>query len=152
MATSTLIQSLDVVDSAGGAVGASPSNRSQVETFIAGSAVAIGDWVTFDTSKTGATKVVTVIPSVNVPLGSSLVVGVATEAASTGGKVKVVVSGYVGTAKVVAGVAGAGVPLCVVASAPSAEANVAANIAPPVGVSLAASAAGVAPVWVFKKF
>ena len=45
MATSTLLQRLDSGD------GAATSNRSQVETFISGGAIAAGDWVVFDTSQ-----------------------------------------------------------------------------------------------------
>jgi hypothetical protein len=167
MATSTLIQRLDgtaLVPSStvpgGYDVVTTPdvSNRRQIETFIAGATVAVGDWVAFDTSKTGALRVLTVIPAANVALGNSLVVGVLLSSAETdgtltaGSKVNVIVAGYAEKAKVVAGVAAAGVPLVVVASTPSAEANVAANISGPCGVSLAASAAGVAPVWVYKQF
>lgn len=45
MATSTLLQKLDPA-SAG--FGATTSNRRQVETFIAGETLAVGDWVAFD--------------------------------------------------------------------------------------------------------
>lgn len=157
MASSTLLQKLDPATDplVTGTVGSTAStiDRAQSEWFLASSAIALGDWVAFDTTKTGPDRVLYVAPSANVALGNPLVVGVAKSAQSTvGGKIEVVVAGYAATAKVVAGVAAAGVPLCVVASAPSAEANVAANIAQPVGVSLAASAAGVAPVWVIKSF
>lgn len=157
MASSTLLQKLDpatdpLVTGTTGST-ASTIDRAQSEWFLASSAIALGDWVAFDTTKTGPDRVLYVAPSANVALGNSLVVGVAKSAQSTvGGKIEVVVAGYAATAKVVAGVAAAGVPLAVVASAPSAEANVAANIAQPVGVSLAASAAGFAPVWVIKSF
>ena len=54
MATSTLVQFLgDGVTTPSG-IGADSSNRRQVETFIAGGAIASGDWVSLDVSKTGA--------------------------------------------------------------------------------------------------
>lgn len=157
MASSTLLQKLDPATDplVAGTVGSTSNtiNRSQSEWFLAGSAIALGDWVAFDTSQTGSDRVLYVAPAGNVALGNALTLGVAKSAQATvGGKIEVVVAGYAATAKVVAGVAAAGVPLCVVANTPSAEANVAANIAQPVGVSLAASAAGVAPVWVIKNF
>jgi hypothetical protein len=157
MASSTLLQKLDPATDplVAGTVGSTTNtiNRAQSEWFLASSAIALGDWVVFDTSKTGSDRVLYVVPSTNIALGNALVVGVAKSAQATvGGKIEVIVAGYAATAKAVAGVGAAGVPLCVVANAPSAEANVAANIAQPVGVSLAASAAGVAPVWVIKNF
>lgn len=157
MATTNILQKLDPATDplVTGTVGSTATtlNRAQSEFFLAGSAIALGDWVAFDTSKTGVDRVLYVIPAANVALGNALTVGVAKAAQATvGGKVEVIISGYAPTAKVVAGVAAAGVPLVVVAFTPSAEANVAANIAQPCGVSLAASAAGVAPVWVIKTF
>jgi len=158
MATSTLIQKLDrALDPlVAGTVGSTSetSDRAQTETFRTAGAVAIGDWVALDSTQTTAVdRCLFVTSAANVALGNPLVVGVAVSSTtSVGGLVKVVVGGFAPSAKVVAGVAAAGVPLVVVASAPSAEAQVAANIAPACGVSLAASAAGVAPVWVIKQF
>lgn len=158
MATSTLIQKLDrALDPlVTGTVGSTSetSDRAQSEWFRTTGAVAIGDWVALDTTQsTAVDRALFVTSAANVALGNALVVGVATSSTtSVGGLVKVVVAGFCPSAKVVAGVAAAGVPLVVVASAPSAEAQVAANIAPACGVSLAASAAGVAPVWVIKQF
>jgi hypothetical protein len=103
MATSTLIQSLDTKDSAGVAVGATPSNRRQLETFIAGAAISAGDWVSLDLSKSGAIRATTVIKTTAV-VGQTNVIGVALRSASTGDKVDVVVEGYVEGAAVVSGV------------------------------------------------
>jgi hypothetical protein len=158
MATTNILQKLDPVTDplVTGTVGSTTTtlNRSQTETFLAGAAITLGQWVAFDATKTGADRVLYVIPAANVALGNALTVGVARAAQATvGGKVDVVIAGLCPVANVDAGVAAAGVPLAVVAAgAGIAAANVAANIAQPCGVSLAASAAGVAPVWVIKSF
>lgn len=110
MATSTLINYLDLLDAVTGAsLGASPSNRRQIETFIAGGTVAVGDAVALDTSKTGAAKVVTVVEA---PANSgALVVGIVLGSAESdgsltaGSKINVVVTGYVASADVETGVA-----------------------------------------------
>lgn len=157
MATSTLIQSLDLKDSAGSAVGATPSNRRQTEIFIAGAAISAGDWVSFDTSKSGAARVATVVKTTAVE-GQANVVGVALRAATAAGdKVEVVISGYVEGAAVVNGVASgsalttsgvtAGRALKYDASA------VAQKNASPCGLTLEASvAANTCTVWVYKQF
>lgn len=157
MSTSTLLQKLDKVTDplVSGTTGSTDGtmDRSQTEWFIAGAAIAAGDWVAFDATQTQiADRVLVVLPCANVALGNALTVGVALAAAASGARVQVCISGVCSKAKVVAGVAAAGVPLAIVANTVSAEANVAANIAPPCGVSLAASAAGTAAVWVYKYF
>jgi hypothetical protein len=157
MATSTLIQKLDRVTDplVSGTVGstASTMDRAQTEIFLAGSAITAGQWVSFDVTQTGADRVLFVVPSALTALGNPLTVGVAKGAQATvGGRVEVVVGGLAAVANVNATVAAAGVALSVVAVTGEVAGNVAANTAPPCGVSLAASAAGVAPVWVFKQF
>lgn len=160
MATSTLIQYLETVDAITGAsLGASPSNRRQVETFIAGATVAVGDWLQFDTSKTGATKVVTVIQASANGTGNPLVVGVCLGSADSdgsltaGSKINVVVGGYVTSANVANAVAAAGVALTVeAAGAGQAVAITAADTGPACGVTLSAPVANKAEVWVYKQF
>jgi len=154
MATSTLIQSLDTKDSAGGAVGATPANRRQTEIFFAGAAIAAGDWVSFDTSKSGATRVVTVIKT-TATAGQSNVVGVALRAAASGDKVEVVVSGYVEGAAVVNGVLkGESVTTSGVTAGRALKyASGTHTNAAPCGVLLEdASASNTATVWVYKQF
>jgi hypothetical protein len=83
MATNTLIQKLDataLISNITGSPGSytsvaipDVSNRRQVETFIAGATVVVGDWLMFDTSATGSARVLTVIQATNVALGNSLV-------------------------------------------------------------------------------
>lgn len=154
MATSTLIQYLESAQVTGlgvsAPVGASTMDRSQVETFIAGASVTAGDWLMFDTSKTGANKVLTVIQCTNVALGNPLVVGVALNTAATGEKVKVVVSGYVASANVDAGVA-AGNSLVVDTTAGRAHAGATGDIGF-CGAALTAAVANKAECWIFKKF
>ena len=159
MATSTTIQYLVATgeDEFGNTVtlGASPSHRRQIETFIAGGAIAIGDWVQFDTSATGASRVLTVIEAAaTFALGNPLVVGVAiTAAAAAGDKVDVVVEGYVEGASVANAVAAAGVALVVDnTAAGQAVALAAADTAGPCGVSLEAAAGNLCDVWVYKNF
>lgn len=107
MATSTLIQLLQPGEAA------STSNRSQVETFLAGGTIAQGDFVSLDGSKTGADKALYVVvvdtSGGAVALGVPTV-GVALAAAVAGQKVDVVIGGYVAVANVATGTA-AGVAL-----------------------------------------
>lgn len=154
MATSTLIQSLDTKDSAGVAVGATPANRRQLETFFAGAAIAAGDWVSFDTTKTGATRVVTVIKTA-ATAGQANVVGVALRSAATGDKVDVVVSGYVEGAAVVSGVLkGESVTTSGVTAGRTLKyASGTHTNASPCGLCLEDAAVGnTCAVWVYKQF
>lgn len=158
MATSTNIQYLVATakDEFGATVqiGAGTSDRRQIETFIAGAAITAGDWVQFDTSATGASRVLTVIQATANGLGNPLVCGVALTSATVAGQtVDVVVGGYVDAANVANAVAAAGVALTVeAAGAGQAVAITAADTGPACGVSLAAPVANVAPVWVYKQF
>ena len=165
MATSTLIQRLDstaLVTSTtvpgGYTVVTTPdvSNRRQVETFIAGATVVVGDWLQFDTSKTGAERVLTVIQATNVALGNPLVVGVCLGSADSdgsltaGSKINVIVSGYAEVANVDGAVV-AGSPLAVDTTAGRAHVAVTGDLSV-CGVALAADVANVAPVWIYKQF
>ena len=170
MATSTLIQRLDgtaLVPSStvpgGYDVVATPdvSNRRQVETFIAGATVVAGDWLQFDTSETGALRVLTVIQADANGTGNPLVVGVCLGSAQpdgaliAGSKINVIVAGYAEeTNCAVATVNAAGIALTVgAAGAGQAVAIGAGQTGPACGVSLAtASVSNVAPVWVYKQF
>ena len=168
MATSTLIQRLEstalvasttVPGSYTSVETPDVSNRRQVETFIAGATVTVGDWLEFDTSATGAARVATVVQASANGSQNPLVVGVclgsaeSSGALTAGSKINVVVAGYMETANVTAGAAG--VPLGVSATAGRAQATIlpaAVGSGPACGVSLAASVANVAPVWVYKQF
>ena len=96
MATSTLIQFLGDGITSPTSAGADTMNRRQVETFISGGAIAAGDVVMLDTSKTGADRALYIKQCANVGTGNPLAVGVALDAAAAAGEqVRVVVSGYV---------------------------------------------------------
>lgn len=166
MATSTLIQKLDataLISNITGSPGSytsvaipDVSNRSQVETFIAGATVVVGDWLQFDTSATGSARVLTVIQATNVALGNPLTVGVCLGSAESdgsltaGSKINVVVGGYAEKANVDGAVV-AGSPLTVDTTAGRAHVAVTGDISV-CGVALAADVANVAPVWVYKQF
>ena len=171
MATNTLIQKLDgtaLISNITGSPGSyttvdipDVSNRRQVETFIAGATVVVGDWLQFDTSATGAARVLTVIQAGANGTGNPLVVGVCLGSAESdgsltaGSKINVIVAGYAEEANcAVATVNAAGIALTVgVAGAGQAVAIGAGQTGPACGVSLAtASVSNVAPVWVYKQF
>jgi hypothetical protein len=149
MATSTLVQFLE--PGSDGDI----SNRSQVETFLASGAIAKGDWVNFDTGKTGADRCLYV--KVEDTSGGAIalgvpVIGVALEAAAAAGaQVRVVVAGYVKEANVATGTA-AGVALALdTTTSGRAVAADAANVNL-AGISLAVAASNTAPCLVLKKF
>lgn len=158
MATSTLIQYLAQNQTSGLGVsvpvGAGASNRSQEETFIAGGTIAKGDFVSLDTSKTGADKALFVLV-VDTSAGAVALgvptVGVALAAATAGQKVDVCVAGYCAQAAVATGTA-AGVALSLdtsnsgrAAAADAANVNICA-------VSLTVAALNSAEVMVIKQF
>lgn len=148
MATSTLIQFLDAGQDG------DVSNRSQVETFFASTAITKGDWVSLDTAKTGADRVL-FVSTIDTSGGAIAlgvpVVGVALETVAIGAQVRVVIAGYVKEANVATGTA-AGIALSLdttnsgrAVAADAANVNIA-------GISLAVAAANVAPCFVTKKF
>jgi hypothetical protein len=170
MATSTLIQKLDatafessktVPGSYTAVTTPDVSNRRQVETFIAGATVVVGDWLEFDTSKTGAERVLTVIQATANGSGNPLVVGVCLGSAESdgsltaGSKINVVVAGYAEGVNVANAVAAAGVPLAVSATAGRAQATIlpaGVGSGGVCGVSLEAAAGNKCDVWVYKQF
>ncbi len=148
MATSTLVQFLDDGEEA------ETGNRQQVETFFANGTIAAGDWVAFDTTKTGADRCLYVIEAPGVvTIGNSAAFGVAKAAASAGDQVRVVVAGYAEGASVAAATV-AGSPLI----GPIGTAGEAAIEAPGTttgklcGIALEADTANKADVFVIKSF
>lgn len=162
MATSTLVQYLETTSNlaTGGTttLGGDISDRRQVESFLTATAITAGQWVAFDTTQTGAARVAVVVSAPNTfALGNPLVVGVAlksvTGTATNPLPIEVVVSGYAATAAVDNAVVAAGTALVVDNTAVGrANALAAADTANACGVSLAAAAGNVAPVWVYKQF
>ena len=126
-------------------------SRRTVETFLAGAAIAAGDWVALDISgASDSARAIQVVQATTAANGNALVIGVALEAAAAAGdKIEVVTRGYVEGANVTAATA-AGAALVVDATAGRADAIVAADIAPPCGVTLEAAGGGnTADVYVF---
>tara|TARA_R110002020_G_scaffold829_6_gene4074 strand:+ start:678 stop:1124 length:447 start_codon:yes stop_codon:yes gene_type:complete len=100
MATSTLIQSLII------GADADQSARSKRETFLAGGTIAKGDFVSLDSSKTGADRAlyVKVIDTSGGAVATGVpTVGVAMNAAAANAQVVVVVAGYAEGANVATG-------------------------------------------------
>ncbi len=100
MATSTLIQSLII------GAGADQSARSKRQTFLAGAAIAAGDFVSLDTTKTGADRAlyVAVVDTSGGAVATGVpTIGVAMAAAAAGAKVVVTVAGYAEGANVATG-------------------------------------------------
>ena len=94
MASATYLQSLDSVYENGDSRGVTPSNRRQIETFIAKEAIAIGDWVAFDIAATAdgdVTLGVYKADSNSAPVRPAF--GVALHAATAEDKIKVCISG-----------------------------------------------------------
>jgi hypothetical protein len=172
MATSTLIQKLDgtAFESSktvpGSYTAVTPeglSNRSQIETFklkvAAGGgtvSIAAGAWVMFDTSQTGAEKVLCVRTAGASANGTGLTVGVALEAVSVTASatsaaedlVRVVISGFAEAAIN----ASAGESLVVQTAAGVADSASAGITCAPCGVALTTAAPGLGEVWVHKQF
>lgn len=125
-------------------------SRRTVETFLAGAAIVAGDWVALDTGEAGSARAIQVVQATTATNGNALVVGVALEAAAAAGdKIEVVTRGYVEGANVTAATA-AGAALVVDATAGRADATVAADIAPPCGVTLEVAGGGnTADVYVY---
>ena len=150
MATSNLIQKLDILDGAGATLPPGVSNRRQVETFNAAGTIAAGDIVMWNVTA-GATAgdsgaLASVVKSALRALGQPLACGVALESAAAGDTVNVVISGFA-TVNCAAntGTIVLGDPLVAsVVTAGEAEVNVAANTARPFGVALEAADATVA--------
>lgn len=109
MATSTLIQYLETEQKDGFgatvAVGPATMDRRQTETFLASGAIAAGELVSLDASKTAdGDKAIFVIKADSAAAATNVPVGVALAAAADGKKVEVCVRG-VCEALVTAGVA-----------------------------------------------
>ena len=94
MATNTLIQYLEAVDSSGTAYSTATSNRRQVETFIAAEGIVAKDAVSLDLSQAAdGTKALKIVKAIIGTTTARCFIGVALNSASTGKNVDVVVQG-----------------------------------------------------------
>ena len=154
MATSTLVQFLgDGITSPTGA-GADTSNRRQVETFIASGAIAKGDWVELDNSKTGADRALYVKECTTVGTkGNAGAIGVALAAAAANEQVRIVVAGYVEEAQVAAATVAGSALVGPITVAGRADIEVPGTTTGAVcGIALDVDTANLAPVLVIKRF
>lgn len=104
MATNTLLQYLQADDGSGVALGVTPSNRRQVERFIASSAISAGDIVALDISKTAdGDKSLFVVQADTGDGLTTLTIGVALEDAAANEDLNVVIRGFVKDANVATG-------------------------------------------------
>ena len=105
MATNTLLQYLQSTDGDGVALGVTPSNRRQVERFIASAAIAAGDVVCLDISKTADGDKSLFVTKANTGAGATtLTIGIALDAATAANdEINVVVRGFVKDANVATG-------------------------------------------------
>ena len=155
MATSDIVQYLSA---ANGKVAA--SNRRVTETFYAGGAIAVGDVVCFDTSKTGADRVAYVVRADADAAATQQAIGImvshdgsATNAAAED-RVVVVVKGYAEGANVV-GTTVEGSVLTTGSTAGQAalyDADAVDANRLPFAQALEADTANLADVWVFGLF
>jgi hypothetical protein len=152
MATSTLLQYLQPTDGSGVALGVTPSNRRQVERFIASHAIAANDLVALDFSKTAdGDKALYIRKALNSEI-SQVPIGFALNAATAAGdEVNVTIAGIHESANVV-GTTAAGDRLIISAVAGQAMVVVAADTVPIVAVAVEADTANVATVFVLKQF
>jgi hypothetical protein len=148
MATSTLVQFLD-----SGEAG-DTSNRRQVETFIAGGAIAEGDWVALDNSQSGADRALYVVEAAGVATkGNAAAMGVALAAAAANERIDIVVSGYVAKAGVAAATVAGDALIGPIGTAGRAEIEVPGTTTGAVcGIALEADTANFAAVMVVKRY
>ena len=162
MASATYLQSLDATYEDGTSRGVTPSNRRQIETFIAAEVIAKNDMVCLDLAQTGAGKQVLYIKKANRSAGATcLAIGFALEAATAdevaaGKTIQVTVAGAHIDAAVVTGAA-AGARLIAPdvgggGTAGRAEEYTGAQSVPPIAYVLKTAAGNVADVFVNKQF
>jgi hypothetical protein len=146
MATSTLVQFLAEGE------GGDTSNRRQVETFLAADAIGAGDVVMFDTTKTGADRVLHVKKATVVANGNGLCCGVALAAASAGERVDAVIGGYA-SVNTHGSVTLGNLLTAGGASAGNVDGRVAGDISPAFGIALEArTGAGLVAAWIYKSY
>ena len=152
MATSTLLQYLQSTDGNGDALGVTPSNRRQVERFIASSAIAENDLVALDFSKTADGEKALYIIQANDALISQVAIGFALNAATAAGdEVNVTIAGIHENANVVGSTA-AGDRLIISSVVGQAKVITSSDTSPIVAVAVEADTANVATVVVLKQF
>lgn len=152
MATNTLLQYLQADDGSGVALGVTPSNRRQVERFIASSAISAGDIVALDISKTAdGDKSLFVVKADTSAGATTLTIGVALEDAAANEDLNVVIRGFVKDANVATGGA-IGDRIVGSSTAGRATQYAASSSQAILGYQLAAASGNKADVFVIKQF
>jgi len=158
MATQNIIQYLETsayfADQREGSttsIGIEAMNRRQIETFLAGAAIAANDLVALDFSATGdGTIGITVVKADSSSTDSIAVVGFALNAAATGETVDVTIAGIHASANV-AGAVAKGDRLSISAVAGQADTYVNSDTVPVIAYALEDDTANVASVFVIKQ-
>ena len=152
MATNTLLQYLQPDDGSGTSLGVTPSNRRQVERFIASHAIAVNDLVALDFSKTAdGDKALYVRKALDSEI-SQVAIGFALNAAAAAGdEVNVTIAGIHESANV-NGSTAAGDRLIISSVAGQAKVIASSDTSPIVAVAVEADTANVATVFVLKQF
>jgi len=132
-------------------IGIEAMNRRQIETFLAGAAIAANDLVALDFSATGdGTIGITVVKADSSSADSIAVVGFALNAAATGETVDVTIAGIHASANVASAVV-KGDRLSISAVAGQADTYVNSDTVPVIAYALENDTANVASVFVIKQ-
>ena len=153
MASATYLQSLNVLNADGTDIAGFPSNRRQVESFIAGDVIAANDLVALDLSASSLGKqAVTIIKADKNTDAKCIAIGFALNAAAAAGDtVEVTIAGIHESANVHVDAA-AGKPLTVSTVAGRAAIYANSDTQTIVAYAMAADTANVGPVFVIKQF
>ena len=151
MATNNLLQRMDPASLTTGSSN-DTSNRRQIERFIASEAIAAGDVVAFDTSKTGPDRVLYVTKAELITNGNGLAIGAADTAAGANEELNVVIAGYAevkphNTVLIKNMLPAGGTSIGTV------DGRVAGDISPAFGIALAGrTGPGLVRAWIYKQF
>ena len=153
MATNTLLQYLQSDDGSGVALTGHPSNRRQVERFIASGAIAAGDIVCLDITKTADGDKSLFVTKANTTSGNTtLTIGVALEAAAAANdELNVVIRGLAKNANVATG-GGIGDRIVGSGTAGRATQYASSSSQAVLGYQLEAAVSNEADVWIIKQF
>ncbi len=154
MASATYLQSLDSVYEDGTSRGVTPSNRRQVETFIASGAIEANSLVTLDFTSAGYSdgdKALYIRKALDTEI-SQVAIGFALNAATAAGdKVEVTIAGIHKNANVV-GTTAAGDRLIISGVAGQAKVVTAGDTVPIIAVATEDDTGNIATVFVIKQF
>ena len=154
MATNTLIQKLFASDESGvGEDSIKVSNRQELETFFASEAIADGDLVCLDISKTSDGDKMSYVKKLKTDAGvTAVAIGIADQGVSAGEQVRVVIKeGFKSAANVATGAA-IGERIVGTATAGRGDVLVNSSTLPALGYVVTTASANAADVIVIKQF